>query len=173
MNASRPTAFLPTWARRSARFWRSLRWAGRTQSRLRNVDQPARVAGVVISAEINLAQENPPSVIVVPSLQHDPDDGAALLIPLLLGHARRPLRRPCAFEEVGQLLADRQLCFIDGYPASVVGARLIRTGARPEPVRTPDLCLNLLTGRAASGQRPLTSPEMIVPDLDGQTVDAI
>src|SRR5450756_2899952 len=89
----------------------------------------------------------------MPGFQRDPDDRAALLVPLLLSHRLRPCRGSRAFEEVRQFLADRELGFVGSYPAVGVGKGIARSGAGPEPVGSPDLCLDLLAGRAASGQR--------------------
>src|SRR5450756_2092978 len=89
----------------------------------------------------------------MPGFQRDPDDRAALLVPLLLSHRLRPCRGSRAFEEVRQFLADRELGFVGSYPAVGVGKGIARSGAGPEPVGSPDLCLHLLAGRAASGQR--------------------
>src|SRR5450756_2681533 len=109
----------------------------------------------------------------MPGFQRDPDDRAALLVPLLLSHRLRPCRGSRAFEEVRQFLADRELGFVGSYPAVGVGKGIARSGAGPEPVGSPDLCLDLLAGRAASGQRALASPEVVVADLDSQAVDAV
>src|SRR5258708_33008296 len=92
----------------------------RRQLLLRNVDKPARIARVVVGAEINLARLDPPPVVVVPGFQRYANDWAALLVPLLLAHARSPRRRPGAFEEVGQFLADRQLSVVDGHAAVII-----------------------------------------------------
>src|ERR1022692_661852 len=137
-----------------------------------SVDYPASVMLIMIDTEINFAGYRPFPEVGSPWFQEEPDHGTALFVPACLGHGPRPERRPGSFEEVRQLLTDRQFRVIYGYPSGVICACLIGPGAGPEPIRPPDLLLDLLTGRASGCQRAVSSAEMIVPDRDCQAIDA-